>query len=82
MRITLYRSNLCPRCLLARKHLYSIIGEDPAVFIEEIDILGSPKRCRQDGIGMVPAIVIGKEKLSGIFLSRKAIRAFINLHKT
>jgi len=82
MQIILYRSSLCPRCLLAGKYLSAIIGDDPAVQIEEVDILGSPKRCRQDGIRMIPAIVIGKDKLSGIFLSRKAIEAFINLHKS
>ncbi len=81
MKITLYRSNICPRCFLARKYLLEIVGDDPDIQIEEVDILGSPQRCLQDGIRMVPALVIDKDKLSGIFLSKKVIQAFINRHK-
>ncbi len=81
MKITLYRSNICPRCFLARKYLLEIVGDDPDIQIEEVDILGSPQRCLQDGIRMVPALVIDKDKLNGIFLSKKKIQAFINPHK-
>ncbi len=81
MKITLYRSNLCPRCYLARKYLLEIVGDDPGIQIEEVDILGSPQRCIQNGIRMVPALVIDKDKLSGIFLNKKAIKAFITRHK-
>jgi len=81
MKITLYRSNLCPRCYLARKYLLQIVEDTPDIQIEEVDILGSPQRCLQDGIRMVPALVINGDKLSGIFLSKKAIQSFITLHK-
>ncbi len=81
MKIILYRSNLCPRCFLAKKNLLGITGNDPDIQIEEVDILGSPQRCLQDGIRMVPALVIGKDKLSGVFLSKKAIKTFINRHQ-
>lgn len=81
MKITLYRSNLCPRCYLARKYLLQIVEDTPDIQIEEVDILGSPQRCLQDGIRMVPALVIGKDKLSGVFLSKKAIKSFINHHQ-
>lgn len=81
MKIILYRSNLCPRCFLAKKYLLDIIGDNPDIQIEEMDILGSPQRCLQDGIRMVPALVIDKDKLSGVFLSKKAIKSFINRHQ-
>ena len=81
MQIILYRSNLCPRCFLAKKYLLQITGDNPEIQIEEVDILGSPQRCLQDGIRMVPALVIGDDKLSGAFLSKKAIKAFINHHR-
>jgi len=80
MKITLYRSNLCPRCFLARRYLLEIIKDNPDIEIEEVDILGSPQRCMQDKIRMVPALVIDRDKLSGIFLSKKAIKAFITRH--
>jgi predicted DsbA family dithiol-disulfide isomerase len=80
MKITLYRSNLCPRCFLARKYLLEIVGDGSDVQIEEVDILGSPQRCLKDGIRMVPALVIDRDKLSGVFLSKKAIQSFITRH--
>ncbi len=81
MKVIFYRSNLCPRCFLAKRYLLDITGNDPDIQIEEVDILGSPQRCLQDGIRMVPALVIGKDKLSGVFLSKKAIKSFINHHQ-
>ena len=80
MKITLYRSNLCPRCFLARKYLLEIVGDDSDVHIEEVDILGSPRRCLEDGIRMVPALMIDGEKLSGIFLTKNAVQSFITRH--
>lgn len=80
MKITLYRSNLCPRCFLARKYLFEIVGDDPDVHIEEVDILGSPQRCLKDGIRMVPTLMVDGDKLSGIFLSKKAVQSFITRH--
>lgn len=82
MKIILYRSNLCPRCFLAKKNLLGITGNDPDIQIEEVDILGSPQRCLQDGIRMVPALVVGEDKLSGIFLNKKTIESFISRHRT
>ena len=82
MKITLYRSNLCPRCYLARKYLREVVGDDSDVQIEEVDILGSPQRCLHDGIRMVPALVVDRNKLSGVFLSKKTIEAFITRHQT
>ena len=82
MKITLYRSNLCPRCYLARKYLREIVGDDPDIQIEEVDILGSPQRCLQNGIRMVPALVVGEDKLSSIFLNKKTIASFISRHRT
>jgi len=81
MQIVFYRSNLCPRCFLARKYLFEITATDPHVQIEEVDILGSPQRCLQDGIRMVPALVINRDKLSGVFLSKKKIKGFVDSHK-
>ena len=80
LKITLYRSNLCPRCFLARKYLRELTEDAADIEIEEVDILGSPQRCLQDGIRMVPAVVINRDKLSEIYLSKKAIKAFISRH--
>jgi len=67
--------------MLAKKYLAEIAENDPEIQIEEVDIIGSPRRCLQDGIRMVPALMIGEDKLSGIFLNKKAIKTFIDRHK-
>ncbi|WP_457578094.1 hypothetical protein [Desulfomarina sp.] len=81
IKITYYRSKLCPRCFLAGKYLRAIIGEDRNIDVEEVDIMSSPLRFMETGIRMIPALVIGKETLSSIYLNRKSIEDFISRHK-
>ncbi len=81
LKITFYRSKLCPRCFLAGKYLRAAIREDSTIDVEEVDILSSPVRFMETGIRMIPALVIGKETLSSIYLNRKSIEAFISRHK-
>ncbi|EKD35233.1 MAG: Glutaredoxin 2 [uncultured bacterium] len=75
--ITFYRSNLCPRCHLARKYLQQLASADSSLRIEEVDALLSPRQAWQDGIRMIPAVKIGDQILSGLYLSRDDIAAFI-----
>lgn len=77
MKITLYKSSLCPRCYLARKSLEQLLAADPDIELECVDILISPRRALQDGIRMVPAIKAGDRLLSGVYLDKKAIAAFL-----
>ncbi|PID77278.1 MAG: hypothetical protein CSB24_02260 [Deltaproteobacteria bacterium] len=78
MKITLYYSPFCPRCLLAKKYLHQLKADGfPELEIEEVDILPNFKRARQDEIKMIPAIKSGKNRLSGVFLTRKKIAAFL-----
>lgn len=79
--ITFYRSNLCPRCHLARKYLQQLAAADSSLRIEEIDALLSPRRAWLDGIRMIPAVKIGDQILSGLYLSKAAIAAFIARRK-
>ncbi len=81
IKITFYRSKLCPRCFLAGKYLRAAIKEDSTIDVEEVDILSSPLRFMETGIRMIPALVIGKETLSSIYLNRKSIEDFISRHK-
>jgi hypothetical protein len=77
MRITFYKSRLCPRCFLAKKHLLAVRSIHPHLEIEEVELLISPLRTWRDGIKMVPALKVGDSILSGVYLSEKAIRDFI-----
>lgn len=78
MSLVFYKSALCPRCHAARKTLQRLAAADPALSIEEVDILGSPLRAWRDGIRMIPALKDGNRLLSGIFLSESAIRRFLH----
>jgi glutaredoxin-related protein len=80
--ITLYRSSLCPRCALARKFLQQLAAADPSIEIEEIDILASPRRTWRDGIRMIPAVKIGDDIASGLYLSKNDIAGFIARHRS
>lgn len=54
--------------------------EHPELEVDAIEVALDYKRTRRDGIGMFPALKIEEDVLSGIFLSRGAIRTFIENH--
>jgi len=85
MKVTLYKSSLCPRCYLARRSLLQYATKHPELELECVDILVSPGRALREGIRMIPAIHSGNRKLSGIFLDTQQITTFldeIRLHST
>lgn len=77
MHIILYRTKLCPRCFLAKKYLLELTRDRPEIHIEEREAFLSVPQLRQEGISMIPAIKIGDQLLSGIFLNRVQIKAFL-----
>jgi hypothetical protein len=81
MRITLYKSSLCPRCRLARKYLCEITANDPAVQVEEVDVLTAPRQSWRAGIRMIPALKIDGQILSALYLDKSQIAEFIARHK-
>jgi len=78
MKITLYKSSLCPRCHLARRYLEQLRTNQPDLEVEYVDVLASPRRALGAGIRMIPALVSGPHTLSGIYLDKDAIGAFID----
>lgn len=77
MHLVFYKSALCPRCAAAKKSLQALIADNPAINVEEIDILTAPLRTWGDGIRMIPALRHGERVLSGLLLTREAIAAFL-----
>jgi len=55
---------------------------DTTIEVEEIDILSHPKRAINDGIRMIPALRIGEQMISSIFLTREKITDFIENNRT
>jgi hypothetical protein len=82
MRITLYKSMLCPRCHLTGKYLRELTSKDPEIEVEEIDIMAAPRKIWRDGIRMIPALKIDNHILSALFISKTDIVEFIDKNKS
>lgn len=78
MKITFYRSALCPRCFVTHRILLEIIQGNKDMEVEEIDILSHPLKTWSDGIRIFPALKIDERILSGVFLGREKMESFIN----
>jgi len=64
--------------MLVSRELKKIQEEHPDLEVEEIDVVASPLKSWQDGIRMLPTLIKGGKKLSGVFLSSKQIRDFLS----
>ncbi|SDO82341.1 thioredoxin domain-containing protein [Desulforhopalus singaporensis] len=77
MHITFYKSSLCPRCYLVKQHLLGFLSDNAGAKLEEIDILKHPARTWSDGVRMIPAIKIGANVLSSVWLGKKDVIDFL-----
>lgn len=80
MKIELYRTILCPRCLYVSRILKKIVAGIPNLDIETIEVATNLTRARQAGIKTVPTIRIGNDALTGLILTPQMIRRFIEQH--
>lgn len=80
MKIELYRTILCPRCLLVSRALKKIMAHSPHIELEVIEVATNLTRTRQAGIKTVPAIKIGSDVLTGLILTPQKIGSFIQRH--
>ena len=80
MKIELYRTILCPRCLYVSRALKKIVANSPHLELETIEVATNLTRTRQAGIKTVPAIRIGNDTLTGLILTPQMIRHFIEQH--
>jgi hypothetical protein len=78
MKVTFYKSILCPRCALVGLTLQKIIKAQPAAFgLETVEVTTSPLRAWRDGIRMIPALRCGNLILAGFTLTKAEISAFL-----
>lgn len=80
MKIQIFRTALCPRCLMASRALKKIAASNPDLEIETIEVATNLTRTRQAGIKALPTIVMADKTLSSLILSEKTIRRFIEEH--
>jgi len=62
---------------MAKKALDELLIDMDNVQLEEVEILTNPLRTLQDGVKFIPTLKSGDERLSGILLNRKKIKAFL-----
>ena len=80
MKIELYRTILCPRCLLVSRTLKKIVASSPLLELETIEVATHLTRTRLAGVTTVPTIRIGNDTLTGLILTPRMIRCFIEQH--
>lgn len=80
MKILFFHSFLCPRCLLAARTLKKETAGRDDLELVGVEVTADPKMAWQEGIRMIPALKIGNDILSGLWLTPQKIREFINRH--
>lgn len=80
MKIELYRTLLCPRCLFVSRTLKQIVAGSPHIELEIIEVATNLARSRKNKIKTVPAIKINTDILTGLILTPRMIRRFIEEH--
>lgn len=80
MKITLYRTALCPRCKKAENILHRLLPEYPHLDLNIIEVATRPIESFRAGVRMIPAIQCEDEILSGITLDETRIRDFLQRH--
>jgi predicted DsbA family dithiol-disulfide isomerase len=75
--VTFYHSMICPRCHMAGRSLDALLAEFPEVVLERVEYLTHLGEAHSAGVRTIPALVAGRQRLSGFYLTRGAIRRFL-----
>ena len=62
---------------MAKKALDELLTDVDDVQLEEVEIITNPLRALKDGVKFIPTLKSGDERLSGILLNQKKIKAFL-----
>lgn len=77
MKVEVYMTAICPRCLYISRILKELNQKHPELDIEYIDLLTDFKRFNEAGIKIFPAIVIGDDVRAWIMPKRSEIIEFV-----
>jgi len=66
VKITYYKSVICPRCIPTSRFLKKLKAEHPEVEIEEIEILKNIRLAKKAGIMSIPVIETGGRRYHGV----------------
>jgi len=62
---------------MAGLSLKQLLPDFPDIEVNKVELLSNYGRLRKEGIHLVPALVSGDKKLSGMYLTKKQIRRFL-----
>lgn len=62
MKITYYKSLLCPRCIPTNRLVARLRQEHPEIEIEEVEVLTNLPRALRDGVAMLPTLIAGNQR--------------------
>jgi len=77
MKVQVYMTAICPRCLYIAKILKELNRQHPELEIEYIDLLTDFSRFSKAGIKVFPAIVIGDDVRSWLVPKRSEVIEFV-----
>jgi len=77
MKIQVYMTAICPRCLYISRVLKELNQTHPELDIEYIEMLTDFKRFSKAGIKIFPAIVIGNDMRAWIMPKKSEIVEFV-----
>lgn len=77
MKIQVYMTAICPRCLYIAKILKELNRQHPELEIEYIDLLTDFSRFTRAGIKVFPAIVIGDDVRSWLVPKRAEVIEYV-----
>lgn len=78
MEVFFYKIPFCPRCIMAERYLKRALKTRKNLTLQVRGIPRYLKEARQYGISMAPALRIGEHAISGIWLTEKDIREFLD----
>ncbi|MBI5034568.1 MAG: hypothetical protein HZB51_28935 [Chloroflexi bacterium] len=62
MKITYYKSLICPRCIPTNRLMARLRREHPEIEIEEIEVLTNLSRALHDGVMALPMLIVGEKR--------------------
>lgn len=77
MKVEVYMTAICPRCLYISRILKELNKKHPELDIEYIDLIPNIRRFKKAGIKIFPAIVIGDDVRSWIMPKKNEIIEFV-----
>lgn len=76
-KVLFYHTRFCPRCQLVARELRRQQALWPELEVEEIEIGKNFRHAWREGIRCIPALRIGAETLSGLWLTPGRVREFL-----